>query len=150
LGEIRLTGIFGTGALLQTDINLILQIVMFLIIIIGLVYKNKMKFKIHGGLLGIAVILHVLSLLVVMGPSFSEGYEHFTTATSDLGVQTTWIHAIPGAIAMIMGTFLVVAWALRPSNIAACSRRKRLMDITTLLWLVSLTFGIATYLVFYV
>jgi len=150
LGEIRLTGIFGTGALLQTDINLILQIVMFLIIIIGLVYKNKMKFKIHGGLMGIAVILHVLSLLVVMGPSFFEGYEHFTTATSDLGVQTTWIHAIPGAIAMIMGTFLVVAWALRPSNIAACSRRKRLMDITTLLWLVSLTFGIATYLVFYV
>ena len=145
-----MTGIFGTGALLQTDINLILQIVMFLIIIIGLVYKNKMKFKIHGGLMGIAVILHVLSLLVVMGPSFSEGYEHFTTATSDLGVQTTWIHAIPGAIAMIMGTFLVVAWALRPSNIAACSRRKRLMDITTLLWLISLTFGIATYLVFYV
>ena len=145
-----MTGIFGTGALLQIDINLILQIVMFLIIIIGLVYKNKMKFKIHGGLMGIAVILHVLSLLVVMGPSFSEGYEHFTTATSDLGVQTTWIHAIPGAIAMIMGTFLVVAWALRPSNIAACSRRKRLMDITTLLWLVSLTFGIATYLVFYV
>jgi len=100
--------------------------------------------------MGIAVILHVLSFLVVMGPSFSEGYEYFTTATSDLGVQTTWIHAIPGAIAMILGMVLVGAWALRPSNIGACSRRKRIMDITTLLWLVSLIFGIATYLVFYV
>jgi len=145
-----LTGIFGTGALLQTDINLILQIVMFLIIVIGLVYKKRNKFKIHGGLMGIAVIMHVLSLLAVMLPSFNNNYEYFTTETSTLGVQTTWIHAIPGAIAMIMGTFLVVAWALRPSNIAACSRRKKLMDITTLLWLVSLTFGIATYLVFYV
>jgi len=149
-GEHRLTGIFGTGAVLQTDVNLILQIVMFLIIVVGLVYKNKNKFKIHGGLMGIAVILHVLSLLLVMGPSFSEGYDFFTTATSELGVQTTWIHAVPGAIAMIMGIVLVGAWALRPSNIAACSRMKRLMDITVLLWLISLMFGIATYLVFYV
>jgi uncharacterized membrane protein YozB (DUF420 family) len=150
LGEIRLTGIFGTGAVLQTDINLILQIVMFLIIVIGLVYKNKRKFKIHGGIMGIAVILHIVSLLLVMGPSFSEGYEYFTTATSELGVQTTWIHALPGAIAMIMGIILVGAWALRPSNIAACSRKKRLMDITILLWLISLIFGITTYIVFYV
>ena len=149
-GGIRLTGIFGTGAVLQTDINLILQIVMVLIIVIGLIYKNKNKFKIHGGLMGIAVILHVLSLLLVMGPSLYENYDFFTTGTSELGVQTTWIHAIPGAIAMILGIVLVVSWALRSSNIAACSRKKRLMDVTVLLWLISLAFGIATYIVFYV
>jgi uncharacterized membrane protein YozB (DUF420 family) len=146
----KLTGIFGTGAVLQTDINLILQIVMFAIIVISLIYKNKMKFKIHGVLMGIAVILHVISLLAVMGPSFSAGYEYFTTFTSDFGVQTMWIHAIPGAIALILGIILVGTWASRPSNIAACSRRKRIMDITTLLWLVSLIFGIASYIVFYV
>ena len=145
-----MTGIFGTGAVLQTDINLILQIVMFLIIVIGLVYKNKRKFKKHGGIMGIAVILHVLSFLLVMGPSLYENYDFFTTATSDVGVQTTWIHAAPGAIAMIMGIILVGAWTLRPSNIAACSRMKRIMDITVLLWLISLIFGITTYLVFYV
>ena len=144
-----MTGIFGTGALLETDINLLLQIVTFLIIVISLVYKSKMKFKIHGGLMAIAVILHIISFFAVMGPTFSQAYDYFTTATSDLGVQTTWIHAIPGAIAMILGIFLVASWALRPSNLAACSRRKRLMDVTTLLWLVSLIFGIAAYLAFY-
>ena len=149
LERIRLTGIFGTGAILQTDINLILQIVMFVIIVIGLVYKSERKFKIHGGMMGIAVILHVLTFVLVMGPSFSEGYDYFTTAASDLGVQTTWIHAIPGTIAMILGIVLVGAWALRPSNIAACSKMKRIMDITTILWLVSLIFGVATYFVFY-
>ena len=51
---------------------------------------------------------------------------------------------------MIMGIVLVGAWALRSSNIAACSRMKRLMDITVLLWLVSLIFGITSYIVFYV
>jgi len=145
-----LTEVFGTGAVLQTDINLILQIVMFLIIVSSLIYKKKMKFKIHGGLMAIAVVLHITSLLAVMAPSFSTGYEYFITSTSDLGVQTTWIHAIPGAIALILGIFLVGAWALRPSNISACSRKKRIMDVTVLLWLVSLIFGIASYIVFYV
>lgn len=143
-------GLLGTNALLQTDINLILQIIMFIVLLTGLVYKNKGKFKIHGGLMGIAVILHVISFLLVMGPSFYEGYDFFMNATSEPGVQTTWIHAVPGAIAMIMGIVLVGAWALRPSNIAACRRMKRLMDITVLLWLISLIFGITTYIVFYV
>ena len=145
-----LTGIFGTGALIQTDINLVLQVVMLIIIVVGLVYKSKRKFKIHGGLMGIAVILHLISLFAVMLPSFNDGYDYFTTATSELGVQTIWIHAVPGAIALILGIVLVAAWALRPSNIASCSKLKRIMDITTLLWLISLIFGIAAYVVFYV
>ncbi len=107
-----LTGIFGTGALIQTDINLVLQVVMLIIIVVGLVYKSKRKFKIHGGLMGIAVILHLISLFAVMLPSFNDGYDYFTTATSELGVQTIWIHAVPGAIALILGIVLVAAWAL--------------------------------------
>jgi uncharacterized membrane protein YozB (DUF420 family) len=145
-----LTGILGTGAHLGADVNLILQIVMVIIIILSLIYKNKRKFKIHGELMAIAVILHVLTFLTVMGPPFFEGFNYYITATSYLSVQMTLAHAVPGAIAMVLGIILVSTWALRPSNIAACSRKKRLMDITVLLWLVSLIFGIATYIVFYV
>jgi uncharacterized membrane protein YozB (DUF420 family) len=144
-----MTGLLGTNAPLEVDANFILQIVMFLVIIIGLIYKYKRKFKIHGGMMGIAVIFHVISFLTVMGPSFSGGYEFLTTATSELGVQTIWIHAIPGAIAMILGIFLVGAWALRPSNIAGCVRRKRIMDVTITLWFISLIFGTASYVIFY-
>jgi uncharacterized membrane protein YozB (DUF420 family) len=144
-----LTGIFGTNAHLGADINLILQIVMFLLLIIGLVYKNKRKFRVHGSIMGIAVILHVITFLTVMGPPFLEGFNYFITATSDFRVQMTLAHAVPGAIAMILGIALVEMWAIHPSNIATCSRRKRLMDITTVLWLVSLVFGIATYFAFY-
>ena len=100
--------------------------------------------------MGIAIILHIISFVLMMGPSFIEGFDFFMTATSEPGVQTTWIHAVPGAIAMILGIILVGSWAIRPSNVAACSRLKRLMDVTLLLWLVSLIFGIATYVIFYV
>jgi len=145
-----LTGIFGIGVLIQTEINLVLQVLMLIIIVIGLFYKSKRKFKIHGGLMGSAVILHLISLFAVMLPSFNNNYEYFITAISELGVQTIWIHAVPGAIALMLGIVLVAAWALHPSNIAVCSKLKRIMDITTMLWLISLMFGIAAYVVFYV
>ncbi len=144
-----MTGFLGTNAHLGADINLILQIIMFLIIIIGLIYKNKRKFKIHGSIMGIAVILHVLTFLTVMVPPFLESFNYFITETSEFRVQMTLAHAVPGAIAMVLGIVLIEMWALHPSNIAACSRRKRLMDIITILWLVSLIFGIATYFAFY-
>ena len=145
-----LTGIFGTRAIIQTDINLTIQIVMLIVILMGLFYKNKRKFKTHAKLVGIAVILHLISFFAVMLPSFYYSYDYFVTATSDLGAQTMWIHAIPGAFSMILGIFLVTAWVLSPTNIAACIKRKRLMDITTLLWSISLIFGIASYMVYYV
>jgi uncharacterized membrane protein YozB (DUF420 family) len=139
----------GTKANLGADINLILQIVMFLLLVIGLVYKSKRKFKIHGSLMGIAIILHVLTFLTVMVPPFLESFDYFVTTTSDFRVQMTLAHAVPGAIAMILGIVLVEMWAIRPSNISTCSRRKRFMDVTTVLWLVSLIFGIATYFAYY-
>ena len=145
-----MTGIFGIRALLQVDINLILQVLMFLIVIIGLIYKSKRKIKRLGQLMGIAVILHIISFLGVMGPVFFADLASFVTFISVLEIQSIWIHAIPGTIAMILGIFLVGAWALRFSNIGACIKRKRLMDITILLWFISLIFGIVTYILFYV
>ncbi|MGD2066144.1 MAG: hypothetical protein PVI43_03115 [Candidatus Bathyarchaeota archaeon] len=144
-----MTGIFGTGASLEVDINLILQIVSFLILIVGIVYKNKKKFKMHSISMGVAVILHVISFIAIMGPVFFRYLGIYVDYISSTEIQTTWIHAIPGAAAMILGILLVGLWALKPANIAACSRRKRLMDLTVLLWLISLVFGIITYILVY-
>lgn len=144
-----MSGIFGTNAVLITDINLLIQIISFLMLLTGWIYKTKGKFRIHGSFMGLAVFLHLISFLLAMGPSFIGGFEFFTTDTSLTGVQTMWVHAIAGAVALILGIVLVVAWILKSSNVKACIRRKRLMDITALLWTVSLIFGIATYLAFY-
>lgn len=144
-----MTGIFGTGAPLEVDINLILQIVSFLVIVVGLVYKTKKKFKMHGKMMGVAVILHVISFLAVMGPVFFGNFGIYLDYILYTEIQTTWIHTIPGAAAMILGILLVGLWTLKPANMAACSKRKRLMDLTVLLWLISLVFGIGTYILVY-
>ena len=145
-----MSGIFGTNAVLVTDINLLIQIISFVMLLTGLVYKTKGRFKMHGSLTGAAVILHLLSFLIAMTPSFLDGFEFFTTETLQAGVQTMWIHAISGAVSLILGLFLIAAWVPRASNIKPCFGRKRIMDATLILWTTSLTFGVVTYIIFYV
>ena len=144
-----MAGIFGTGAVLITDVNLLIQIISFLILLISIIYKFRKKFKIHGYLMGLAVLLHLITFVIAMGPSFADGIDFFTTATDLIGVQAMWIHAVSGGIALVLGIFLVLMWVRNLSIIAGCFKRKRLMDITVILWGLSLIFGIATYLSFY-
>ena len=84
LGYHRLTGLFGTGATLVVDLTIVIQIIMFLFVALSLVYKNQRKFKTHCQLMGVAVILHILSFLIVMLPTFYNGFGYFTTTTSDI------------------------------------------------------------------
>lgn len=139
----------GHPRLIQTDLNLLLQVVTLIIIFVGLFLKKSGKVKFHGATMGIAVLLHVLSLIVVMGPSFYQSSEFYLGQTGIQGVQTAWLHAIPGGLAILLGVLLVALWAVKPSNTAPCYKRKRIMDATLVLWLISLVFGVATYVLFY-
>ena len=143
-----MSGIFSTNTVFITDFNLIIQIVTFLLILIGFRYKIRKKFQIHGYLMGVAVFLHLVFFIIAMWPSFSGGFEFFTTSFL-IGVQAMWIHAVAGTISLIIGLFIVLAWLLHVSDISRCFKRKRLMDVTLIFWLISLMFGIVTYLGFY-
>lgn len=145
-----MSGIFGTNAILITDLNLIIQIVSFVLLLGALIYKAKGRFKIHGSMMGLAVLLHFITFLIAMGPSFIANFGFLKTEIFQFGVQTLWVHAISGVISLVLGFYLVAAWVRRVSNVKPCFGRKRIMDATALLWAISLVFGIATYIVFYV
>ena len=139
----------GHPFLFNTTFNLLLQIITLGLIFLSLYFKIKNNYKIHGTTMGIALILHVLTFLLIMGPIFFDNYSFFSTETSFNYVQTTWLHAIPGAMALVLGIYLVLRWAINSSNIGGCIKRKRIMDLTLLLWMFSLVFGIATYVLIY-
>ena len=139
----------GHPMLLNTTLNMLAQIFTLIIIFVSLYFKKKGNIKLHGTSMGIAAILHLLTFLLVMGPIFAENFSFFSSEMGLPLVQTTWLHAIPGAIALILAIFLVVIWAVKVSNITGCYKRKRIMDITLLFWLFSLFFGIITYVLIY-
>lgn len=140
----------GHPFLFNTTFNLVVQIITLGIIFLGLYFKMKNQFNKHGATMGIAVILHILTFLLVMGPIFFEFLDFFSTEINLNYVQTTWLHAIPGIITLISAIYLVSKWAIDTSNIKGCVGRKRIMDITIILWLFSLFFGIITYALIYV
>ena len=139
----------GSTAPFIIDVNFLIQLVTFFLVIIGILFKIKKKFTFHGFLMGIVVFIHLIFFAVAMWPSFSIGFEFFSTSITLLGVQAMWIHAIPGLFAMIFGLFIFLQWILRISDISKCFKRKRLMDFTLVLWFVSLFFGIIIYFGFY-
>ena len=145
-----MAGIFSPNSALITDVNLMIQIVSFLIIAVAIGFKMKKNYRIHGMLMGIGVILHLVFFVVAMWPSFSGAFDFFTTSTSLLGVQTMWIHAIPGLITIILGLYVLVPWLLHVSNISRCFKNKKIMDVVLVSWLTSLVFGIVTYIYFYI
>lgn len=139
----------GHPILLNTTLNLVIQIITLAIIFVSLYFKMKNNYKMHGTTMGIAVILHALTFILIMGPIFFENFGFFSTKTSFNFVQTTWLHAVPGALTLILAIYLVLRWAINSSNVDGCFKRKRIMDLTIILWIFSLLFGIVTYALIY-
>ena len=139
----------GHPFLFNTTLNLVLQFVTATILFFSLYFKMKKQYKKHGASMGIATILHVLTFLLIMGPIFYQNYSFFSTEINLVYVQTNWLHAIPGAITLLLAIYLVLRWTMNTSKIEGCFRRKRIMDLTVTLWIFSLVFGIVTYVFIY-
>ena len=62
--------LFNSSAPLYADLTLVLQVVIFVLLVGGtIIAKLRRGFNKHGVVMGIAVVLHMLSIVVVMIPS---------------------------------------------------------------------------------
>lgn len=130
----------------ESTISLVIQVVVLALLISAYMLKKQNRFRQHGLVMFSAVVLHIVSILAVMIPSFTA----FFAAPSlidyaDAFVLITLIHVITGTTAAILGVWLVGVWHLQ-KNLQPCFRRKRVMDITIILWMLSIFIGIFLYL----
>jgi hypothetical protein len=126
-------------------ISFVLQIAIPVLLLVSLGLKWKKKFREHGVIMLIAVVLHSISIFGVMGPSFgvitSGGFSATVSAI-------TYIHGIAGIIAEVLGVWIIVSWRLRTS-LQYCAPKKKLMLTTLISWLIALFLGTLIYLHFY-
>jgi uncharacterized membrane protein YozB (DUF420 family) len=129
-----------------STISMIIQLVVLAILVIAIVLKNQKRFRQHGiAVLG-AVVLHLISIFVVMIPSFSGFFAAPELINyADPFVALTIIHVIAGVVAAGLGIWLVGAWHLK-NDFQICFKNKRIMDITFVLWLLSIVLGVVLYL----
>jgi uncharacterized membrane protein YozB (DUF420 family) len=141
-------GFLGTEAGMQYDANLILQIAVLVLLVIGRRLAKNKKLLTHGRAMGTLLILHTIAILLVMIPSFLINFGSLRNI-SDPRVIITWIHIILGTSAEALGVFLVSKWRFQPKSVAACVKRGHLMKSTFTLWALSAILGIAFYAVYY-
>ena len=96
-----------------------------------------------------AVVLHLIVIFAIMVPSLvSVVVPEFVIRQAYGAVSIiTLIHVSFGMTAVSFGAWFVIAW--HRQGLRGCFSRKKLMIATMITWLVSLSFGITLYLIFY-
>jgi uncharacterized membrane protein YozB (DUF420 family) len=129
-----------------STISLGIQIVVLGLLIGGYFLKSQKKYRQHGILMLSAVVLHIISILVVMVPSFAAFFGDASMVNfADILVITTLIHVSAGLLAALLGVWLVSSWHLQTS-LQTCFKKKRVMDVTLGLWLLAIVLGVVLYL----
>jgi len=139
-----MSGLFGTKAGLPSDLNLMLQIIILIILVVGFRFgkeKTGTSLKTHGRLMKLVVVLNAGAILLVMGPSFVFSFDAVLGEASVLGFPLTMVHHVIGLVAEILGVIFVFR---KFGNV------RMWMRITLVVWLIALVSGIAFYFVYYV
>jgi uncharacterized membrane protein YozB (DUF420 family) len=128
-----------------STISLGIQMVVLGLLISGYLVKRQKKYRQHGLIMLSAVFLHIISILVVMGPSFAAFFSDPNSVNlADILVITTLIHVSAGIVAAFLGVWLVSSWHLQVS-LQPCFKKKRVMDATIGLWLLAIFLGVVLY-----
>lgn len=121
--------------------NIIVQVSILLLLILGLILKKKRKYIWHGDIMLLAVIINALLLLSHMGPSLIYLPEE-PIFVIVLGI----IHAGIGIVAELLGAWIVVKWwAYGGSEIKYCATKRNLMRKILILWVTALGLGLIFY-----
>jgi uncharacterized membrane protein YozB (DUF420 family) len=138
-----MTGLLGTKASISSDLNLLLQIFLLIVLLAGLRLGKKKtgsSLKMHGRLMFLLVALNGLSIIFVMGPSLLFNLGAVVSEVSG-GFPLTLFHHSIGLIAEILGIVLVFK---KFGNV------RYWMRIEFVIWFISLLLGISFYLIHYV
>lgn len=139
-----MSGLLGTRAGLNSDLNLLLQIIILVILFVGFKFgrtKTDSSLRTHGRIMKLVVALNAGAILLVMGPSLVASFGAALSETSVLGFPLTLVHHTIGLVAEILG--IVLAFR-KFGNV------RMWMRIALVLWLIALAYGITFYFVYYV
>lgn len=128
---------------ISPQVNAMLQLIILGLLIAGIGMKWRKKFSLHGIILLVAVILNLFSFVLIMLPSLLRMEIIIVQPLQAVSIVTL-THSSLGLVAIIMGIWLVASWHLQPS-LKICFRNKKLMRLTSVLWLVVLLMGFVLY-----
>jgi hypothetical protein len=129
--------------LFVATVSLAFQLVVLALLIVGFGFKRRLRFRLHGFFMLVAVALHLIIIGVIMVPSFVAII--LEKHAISIGLLAPF-HAVAGTATAILGVWIVGGWRLRQST-KFCAPKRKFMRATFILWLVTLSLGVIFYFV---
>jgi uncharacterized membrane protein YozB (DUF420 family) len=145
-------GFLGTGATFGADLNLVVQLIMGVSLIAGTLLAKRKRYKAHGICQTTVLLLNLLMIGLVMGPSFQQQVRPaLSKVLHKWYYEVAAIHGVLGIVAEVLGLYIVIVagtdvlpqW-LRFTN------WKWWMRTELVLWAIVLLGGVGTYCAWYV
>ena len=131
--------------LVRSTIGLAIELVVLALLISGYLVKRQHKYRQHGLIMFSALVLHIISIMLIMVPSFGAFFSDVSAVNfADALVIAALIHVSAGVIAALLGIWLVSSWHLQES-VQTCFRKKHFMDVTLVLWFLAISLGFILY-----
>jgi hypothetical protein len=116
--------------------NIYLQLAFLAILFVSMGLKIQKKFRLHGITMLSAVLLHLVSVVIVMIPSYANLLPLLSESALSALVIALLIHGVIGFVTATLAVWIVASWRLRQS-LKYCMPKKKAMRLTLILWVIT-------------
>ncbi|MBI1763731.1 MAG: hypothetical protein HYR56_20080 [Acidobacteria bacterium] len=141
----------GTGAPWRADLNLVLQLLMGGVLLLGMWLARRQRFRAHGICQAAVMLLNLPLIALVMYPAFQRStLPRLGAGFGKPDVLITTLHAGLGLLAELMGLYVILVAGTKLLPAAwRFQNYKRWMRATLGLWWLVIAFGLGTYYQWY-
>jgi uncharacterized membrane protein YozB (DUF420 family) len=144
-------GFFGTAANWAADFTLMMMILFAVLLTIGAVFAAKKKYTTHRWVQTSAVILNIIFVLWMMILPYRDFIvPGIPQRLNETFYWLTTLHAVVGAVAFILGAFVVLRANGLMIKALQFNNYKLVMRISYTLYMLTVLLGIAVYIVWFV
>ena len=143
----NLGGFLGTGAPLLQDINLVVQLVFFIVLCLGVIAQRRGLYKWHDRLQTPVVVLNLVFIGLVMIPSARFVVNEIPARLSETYFLIPTVHIILGSLSEGLALYCMLAgFKILPRKIGVL---RYFMWATFVFWTAAVIFGVGIYLIWY-
>src|ERR1700722_19539272 len=131
-----MNGFLSTGASLKANLNLVSQLAMGIALIGGALFARAKRYTAHAICQSAVLLLNLIAIAFFMWPSFyGQVFPALPKLMTDRYYSVATAHGILGAIAEMLGLYIVLAVGTGTLPRRFCIRRLKLwMRIELVLW----------------